>query len=443
MWRGIMLTAIGLVAYSVGGGEADGRGFGGLRGGGASGGFSHSSSFSGSHSESFGRDGFDSFGGDRQSSFSGSRSESAGGWSHSGEYSGSRSAGFESGGGRVAGGSSYDRTHTGSRGGTYAASGERGVAAGPNGAVAGGTRDVSATGPGGRAYSSSAQRGAAVGPYGRVVGGSSRTATATGPRGSATANWQSAFAGGGHMATDLGLSHYSSFGAAGAFHSTTTRSRTYVTGHAATIRGNFGYYGAFNPAWYATHPGCWAATGWAAGAAWTAAAWPAVTAFCSIAAAPINYDYGNTVVIQGDTVYQNGQSVGTAADYTAQATAIADKGQQAEAPPEAEWKALGVYALTQGDEQQSNYVFQLAVNKEGVLRGNYYDGLMDATTPVYGSVDPKSQRAAWTIGKKNDRVFEAGVSNLTGEQCPVLVHVGNDRTQQWMLVRVQQPANGK
>jgi hypothetical protein len=78
-----------------------------------------------------------------------------------------------------------------------------------------------------------------------------------------------------------------------------------------------------------------------------------------------------------------------------------------------------------------------------VIRGNYYDGLMDSTTPVYGSVDPKSQRAAWTIGKKNDRVFEAGISNLTADQCPVLIHIGKDRTQQWRLVRMQQTADGK
>ena len=85
-------------------------------------------------------------------------------------------------------------------------------------------------------------------------------------------------------------------------------------------------------------------------------------------------------------------------------------------------------------------MFQLAVSKAGVIRGNYYDGLMDTTTPVYGSVDPKTQRAAWTIGKKNDRVFEAGISNLTGEECPVLIHIGKDTTQQWLLVRQEQKA---
>jgi hypothetical protein len=323
------------------------------------------------------------------------------------------------------------------------ASGERGFAAGPRGVAAGGSRDVTATGPGGRSYTGASDRGYAVGPYGRAVGGSQGSATVAGARGTAAAGWQSAFAGGGHMPTDLGLSHYSSLGAQSMSRwdrSTTYWSHGYVTGHAATIRGSFGYYGAFRPGWYGTHPGSWTAAGWAAGAAWTAATWPAVTAWCSIPAVPINYDYGDTVVIQDNSVTVNGTPAGTSADYAAQATAIADKGQQADPPPETEWKPLGVFSLTQGDEQQSNYVFQLAVSKAGVIRGNYYDGLMDSTTPVYGSVDPKTQRAAWTIGKKNDRVFEAGISNLTGEQCPVLIHTGKDTTHQWLLVRQEQKA---
>jgi hypothetical protein len=442
MKRGLLFAITGLIACSVGGNQADGFGFGGFRGGGFRGGGwgGREASFGGFRSDSWGRSGFDSFGSDRSDSFGG-RSDSFGGWDRGSDFSASRYGGFAAGGGRAIGGGSYDRSYTGSRGGSYSASGERGFAAGPGGAAAGSSRDVTATGPGGRSYASSSERGYAVGPFGRTVGGSRGTAAAAGPRGIASAGWQSAFASGGHFSTDLGLSHYSSFGAASTTHwghSTSYWSHSYMTGHAATIRSSFGYYGAFRPGWYAAHPGCWVPGGWVAGAAWAAATWPAVTAWCSIPAAPINYDFGNNVVIQNNAVYVNGQDTGTASDYATQATTLANKGQQADPPPETEWKALGVYSLTQGDEEQSNYVFQLAVSKAGVIRGNYYDGLMDSTTPVYGSVDPKTQLAAWTIGKKNDRVFEAGLSNLTAAECPVLIHLGKDRTQQWMLVRQEQ-----
>ena len=47
---------------------------------------------------------------------------------------------------------------------------------------------------------------------------------------------------------------------------------------------------------------------------------------------------------------------------------------------------------------------------------------------------------AWTIGKAKDRVFDAGLYNLTKEQTPVLVHLGADRTEQMFLVRMKEPA---
>src|SRR5262249_46771042 len=117
-------------------------------------------------------------------------------------------------------------------------------------------------------------------------------------------------------------------------------------------------------------------------------------------------------------------------------------GLKARASTEQRWKPLGVFALVPGDEKSSNNIFQLAVNKHGIIRGNYYDGLMDTTTPVYGSVDSKTQRAAWTIGKDSHRVFEAGIFNLTRPEAPVLVHFGTRRTEQWLLVRMEQPREG-
>jgi hypothetical protein len=51
--------------------------------------------------------------------------------------------------------------------------------------------------------------------------------------------------------------------------------------------------------------------------------------------------------------------------------------------------------------------------------------------------------AAWTIGKKNDRVFEAGISNLTKEDAPVMIHSGTGKTQQMLLVRVPSPQDQK
>ena len=132
---------------------------------------------------------------------------------------------------------------------------------------------------------------------------------------------------------------------------------------------------------------------------------------------------------------------GTPQQFAEQATNIAAQGQTADPPPTEDWKPIGVFALVQGSETSSNNIFQLAVNKDGIVRGNYYDGLTDASTPVYGSVDKKSQRVAWTIGKNKDRVYESGVYNLTQDQSPCLVHLGTAKTNQMLLVRMQQPAS--
>jgi hypothetical protein len=95
--------------------------------------------------------------------------------------------------------------------------------------------------------------------------------------------------------------------------------------------------------------------------------------------------------------------------------------------------------MVKGEETTSNDIFQLAINKDGVLRGNYYNATTDQVTPVKGSLDRKSQRVAWTVGDKKDTVFEAGLYNLTKEETTMLVHFGKDQTEQRTLVRIEKP----
>jgi hypothetical protein len=242
----------------------------------------------------------------------------------------------------------------------------------------------------------------------------------------------------GHFPTDGGLARYANTGAF-ASHGTAVWSHNYMSTTAVSVRTNFAHYNCFTPGWYGRYPGAWAAAGWAAGTAWSAATWPAFATWCSIPSTPVYYDYGTNVVYQGDTVIINGAAPEPADQYAQGVATIADQGRQADPPTDTKWQAFGVFALVEGTEKTSNNVFQLAVDQAGIIRGNYYDGLMDTTTPVYGAVDKKTQRAAWSIGDKKDTVFETGAYNLTKDQTAVLVHFGKDKTQQWMLVRVQQP----
>jgi hypothetical protein len=312
--------------------------------------------------------------------------------------------------------------------------GGRGVAVGPLGGVhAGGAGATRVTGPGGRTYTTGHRGGATVGPAGGVRVGGSAGAAAAGPYGAAAVGRRGGVA----------VGPYGAYRAAAAVgHTTTYVSPNTLRASAAVVRSG-STYSVFTPHWYQVHAAAWVAPRWAGPGAWVAPAWPVVAAYVGVTTPPAAYDYGSSAVINDDTVYVNGESAGSAADYAAQADALADAGRQAKPADADEWQPLGVFGLIQGDEKVAQRIFQLAVNKAGTIRGNYYDAVADNTLPVYGSVDRKTQRAAWSIGEKKDIVFEAGLSNLTRNETTALVHYGKDKTQQFDLVRLEEPKDGK
>jgi hypothetical protein len=173
--------------------------------------------------------------------------------------------------------------------------------------------------------------------------------------------------------------------------------------------------------------------------AWATCGWSDCASYCGYPAEPVYYDYGTSTVIEGDTVYVSGEAVGTTEQYTEQAVAIADAGQQAKPAEDEKWQSLGVFAMVQGEETTAFNLFQLAINKDGVIRGNYYNAMTDAVEPVAGSVDKKTQRAAWTVGGRKTPVFEAGIANLTKDETTMLVHFSKDRSQQMTLIRIEAP----
>jgi len=303
-------------------------------------------------------------------------------------------------------------------GGSFSSAHRGGVAVGPHGAVAGGGRVGTATGPGGTV--SGATRGAAaVGPYGAAA---YRGGVAVGPAGAV----------GGRTAVARG--------AGGTYYA----SRTALATTGGAVRSGFRYYGTFTPGWYARYPGAWAVAGWTAARVWSAPAWGSVATYCGYPAEPVYYDYGSNVVYQGDTVYMDGNPAYTAEAYTQQAADLAAAGKAASAPAGADdWQPLGVFALVQGEETTSSNVFQLAVSKDGVIRGNYYNALTDTTETVYGSVNQQTKRAAWTVGDRKAPVFDTGIANLTRDETTVLVHSGTGEPRQLTLVRVKQPEGGE
>jgi hypothetical protein len=310
---------------------------------------------------------------------------------------------------------------------------DRGAVEGPRGGVAGG---ASVTGPRGNTV----DRGAAVGPNGGVAAGRSAVGAdgrgvaqgvAAGPGGRVAAGGVARGVDGGVAARGFAAGPNGVVGGFG------YRSPSDRYGVAYGVRTGFAGYGLYTPGWYGAHPGAWAAAGVTA-AAWTAASWNTMNGWFGTSAAPIDYNYGSNVVTQDDNVYVDGQDAGTTQAYYDQAASIAKSGAEAPAAEDPNWLPLGVFAMTHGDQANSNMVIQLAVNKQGIIRGNFTDTKTNQTLGVQGSVDKKTQRAAWTIGDKKNDVIETGLYDLTKDEVPALLHYGKDRTEQWLLVRVKQ-----
>jgi hypothetical protein len=211
---------------------------------------------------------------------------------------------------------------------------------------------------------------------------------------------------------------------------------------AAAVRRGYDHWGFYGRDWYARYPGAWYARRWAAGTAWRACAWADASAYCGyVDAAPVYYDYGNNVTYQDNSVYVNGEDVGTGQQYYEQAANIASTGAAADAPADGDWLPLGVFALTKPDEAKSDVTIQLAVNKQGVIRGNSTDTATNKNEVIQGSVDKQAQRVAFTVGDNTQTVVETGLYNLTKDEAPCLIHFGQEKTEQWLLVRVQKPAS--
>ncbi len=423
-----------------GGGGGGSRGGGGFHGGGGGGGGMHSGEYGGGgmRSGAYGGGG----GGMRSSEYGGG----AGGGMRSSEYSGGgggmRSGGYHTMSSGPAPSSSEMNRFLGmpSDGGMHSMSGgdysvNRGAVEGPRGGVAAG---ASATGPRGNTV----DRGAAVGPNGGVVAGRSATGAdggsvaqgvAAGPDGRVAAGGVARGADGAVAGRGVVAGGYGAVGGYG-YMSPSAR-----YGQAYGVRAGFGGYGLYTPDWYGAHPGAWVGAGMAT-AAWTAASWNTMNDWFGTSAAPVYYDYGNNVVTQGDNLYVDGQDAGSTQAYYDQAADLANAGASAPASDDANWLPLGVFAMSHGKQTTGNMVIQLAVNKEGILRGNFTDTKTNQTLGVQGSVDKKAQRAAWTIGDKKDDVMETGLYNLTKDEVPAVLHYGKDRTEQWLLVRVKQDA---
>jgi hypothetical protein len=463
-------------------------GFGGSFGGGFHGGSSFSGGFGGSHAGGFDAGGFHAggfgggdIGGFHAGGYGGQLGGyhaggfDAGGYRAGSDAGGFRSGGFDAGGmhtsdiggyrGGEFGSDSFRNSAAGgslNRGtlnsflglptdsGMHAAAGaygSRGAVSGSEGAAAwrGGATGHVYQGPMGATvtHGMAGVQGMAAGPAGIAGGGRVAGGTVVkGPEGNVYAH--GATAGRGFAVSD-GVAAGRGF--AGTY-GTRYFSPTYC--HAQGLAAQRWCYGSavFRPAWCDAHPWAWCPAGYTAAAwataAWRAASWPVIGTWLAWDAAPNYYDYGGNITYQDNTVYYGTQPVESAENYYQQAANLANSGTPtSETNNDVQWLPLGVFGLMAEGKTTPDMVFQLAINKAGAIRGNYYDQITDATSPVSGSVDKKDQRVAWQIGSNKNLVIETGLYNLTQDQSTALIHYGPDREQQVVLVRLKQTPDEK
>jgi hypothetical protein len=252
-------------------------------------------------------------------------------------------------------------------------------------------------------------------------------------------------AGGVGVGSSPGVGPYGG-AAAGAYGAGYRPYGSYYAGDAAlAARGNAFYGGAlgypyYGAAMYAAYPGAWPATNMMGASLYANPGYGAVAGQLGMAQQPASYDYGGNVVAQPDAVYVNGDNAGTPQQYADQASQLAASGRNAQPDPNTKWQPLGVFAMVQGEQTSSDDVFQIAVNSQGILRGNYHNTKTNNVVPIAGGVDPKSQRAAWTIGGDQTPVYEAGIANLTRDQTTMLLHTSDGQQRQFTLIRLPDPS---
>jgi len=372
-------------------------------------------------------------------------------------------------GGATVGGAAGGIKVEGAGGNTYAkGAGGVGVSKGDSAAVAGGSRTGIETAGGAEAGRATSVRGATNGTDSAVRAGS--VSGARDASGNAIANARGGYAnssgyrqGGSITAARNQWGYTAAAGVAGvaaggvarvggiagirgpgggavaAGRGATFVNGQFVGGRAWTaVNGAYTRWGAFTPGWYGRYPGAWWPGKWAiAGTAWATLGWATCGGYCGCSGDGCYYDYGGNVTYEDNSVYYGDQPVATAEQYYDQAAQIADAGKEAQ---NEEWLPLGVFAvIAEPTQTQTDKVVQLAVNKDGVIRGNFTDNLTDKVVPVVGSVDKQTQRVAIRPEGNESVVVETGLYNLTNDEVPVLVHLGPDHQELRTLIRLKPP----
>lgn len=191
---------------------------------------------------------------------------------------------------------------------------------------------------------------------------------------------------------------------------------------------------AFTPDWYAKHPQAWRPTKSSADW-WKTADVATITAWLGQPVTAAGTAAGNG----GGVATAGGASVG--ADGLQSVLVLPAGHQNAVGPADSDWLPLGVFAVVPPDaaqqsDQAHNYQ-QLAVDRQGTIKGNFFDMISGTVQPIAGTVDRTALTASWTVGANGSR-FTAPMRAFAGQPRTVSMSSGG-QSRDLELMPVQRP----
>lgn len=174
----------------------------------------------------------------------------------------------------------------------------------------------------------------------------------------------------------------------------------------------------FTPAWHAAHPNAWQTTHPNAGAA-------AVAVWLGVGHGDT---YSSTVIATPAT---DETSAGDPSDATGPCAEMSTAPSTTPIADGGGWMPLGSFELKLDGQTVATRLIQLAVDRQGILRGTYYDIAADSTKHITGSVDKATLRASWTIGERGLAVYEMSLDALSSPEGQLTVRYANGQTATW------------
>jgi len=99
------------------------------------------------------------------------------------------------------------------------------------------------------------------------------------------------------------------------------------------------------------------------------------------------------------------------------------------------WLPIGTYAVSTTKNAPALQMVQLVVDRQGTLRGVYYDSVTDTTHNLLGEIDSNTQIAKWQLESNAQISFHAPLNDLTQPTGNLQVNMPAG-AQQWLLARV-------